>query len=340
MKTYKEFCEEQRQNELNEENKQLTESVERVLNESRVGETAEYEGHHIHIECYDMNDDFDLIWGILQEGYEKLGGFKSFQSKKDLLKKAPMVKLGFCDSEIVAVDVFNDYLGGNKSVGITCVRNEKHEVGKLLVEMIIKENIHRWNDWVWSEASGAIEHYYKKFGGLPVADNYLPIYLLDKPFELVGDGFHFFHWFKGDGSQTDMSQEDLQLRRKMVFGLKDKDTYDRFIKDAYGEFIDFLKRIEEKRIDEKNVLDSYYAVKSELEQSKMIVDKFVGYVEAEFYEFPQYLYDKFREYLDYLKKERRAGRVPDGRMRLHINECIKNGEKAFKKISVLKPLEF
>ena len=111
-------------------------------------------------------------------------------------------------------------------------------------------------------------------------------------------------------------------------------------KDAYGEFIDFLKRIEEKRIDEKNVLDSYYAVKSELEQSKMIVDKFVGYVEAEFYEFPQYLYDKFREYLDYLKKERRAGRVPDGRMRLHINECIKNGEKAFKKISVLKPLEF
>ena len=96
----------------------ISETIRKVLTESRKGENIQYKGRNIHIECYDMYNETDYefiknnintIWQILQEGYANIGGFKGFQSKKQLLSRAPMVKLGFLDNEIIAVDVFNSY---------------------------------------------------------------------------------------------------------------------------------------------------------------------------------------------------------------------------------------
>lgn len=320
---------------------------DKSINESRQGESLEYLGHKIHIECYDMDDASDFafikqnigtIWDILQDGYENLGGFKGYQSKKDLLKKSPMVKLGFYDEEIIAVDVFNDYLGGNKSVGITCFRNNKHEAGALLVEMIIRENIQRVKDWVWIAASGSVEQLYRKHGALQIPNEYLPLYF-DEEYKLADDGFHFHYLFSGE-DENQLTEKEKKARLKTIFGLKDKETYNELVRDAYGPLIDFLKRVDADSLDERLVYDRYFVQHTRLEKAKMIADKIITKISNEnFYDLPQYLYDKFEETLNYLRGERSAGRIPEGRMRLHIDECIKNAEEALNMVSVLEPLE-
>ena len=74
---------------------------------------------NLEIKSFDMNNDEDKsyikkhineIWDLLQKGYEKIGGFKSFQTPKDLLKKTPFLRLGYCNENIVAIAVYNDYV--------------------------------------------------------------------------------------------------------------------------------------------------------------------------------------------------------------------------------------
>ena len=318
-----------------------------VVNESRVGENVEYQGHNIHIECYytDNPDDFtfiknhiDVIWGILQEGYSDMGGYKGYESKSDLLKKSTMVKLGFYDSEIIAVDVFNGYLGGHKSVGITCCKNTNHEAGKLLVQMIIEENIKRWNEWIWAEVSGKIEHYYKKYGGLEVSDKYIPIYLPNIKYKLDGDGFHYHRRFKND-DESILTEKDKEARCKMIMGVKDIETYNTLMEEAYAPLIEFLKSIDVEKVEESNVFGRYFAKKTKVEQAKIIVDKFVAYIEDEdVYEFPKEFYDVFVENILFLENSLEKGDYPQSLRRVYIEECIENGKNGLKKISILKPL--
>lgn len=321
----------------------------KTLNESRVGENVEYKGHTIHIECYYMdapNDlDFikkniDVIWGILQDGYSDMGGFKGYESRSDLLKKSTMVKLGFYDSEIIAVDVFNGYLGGHKSVGITCYKYNNHEAGKLLVKMIIEENIKRWNEWIWAEVSGKIEHYYKKYGALEVADKYIPIYLPNLTYKLVGDGFHYHKRFKKDDENT-LTDKEKEDRCKMIIGVKDVETYNTLIEDAYAPLIEFVNNIGIVKLDESNVFGKYFAKKSKVEQAKIIVDKFVAYIEdEEMYELPKKYYDLFVENISFLEESLKKGTYPTTLRKIYLEECIENGKNALKKLSILKPLTF
>lgn len=323
----------------------IKEAAYNAINESRMGEIAEYNGHKIHIATYMLKDpedrDFitkniDTIWDILTKGYENIGGFKGFQSKKDILKKSPMIKLGFFDDEIVAVDVFNGYLGGNKSVGITCVKNENHEPGVMLVEMIIKENINNWNDWVWCEVSGKIEELYKKNGGLQISDIYLPIFLT-KRYTLVGDGYHYYHTFPDDNKNV-LSEKEKNLRVKCIFGLKDQDTYDIMLEDAYGPLLDFIDRVNNNKLNENKVYDRYFSKKSEIEQSKMIIDRFIEMVENEkVYELPPILYQEFYKRLVFLNNAVKNDTCPEN-IKEYVIECIENGKSAFDKVNILEPI--
>lgn len=318
-----------------------------TVNESRSGEYIEYKGHNIHIECYYMDDEndcayikqnIDTIWSILQDGYQDMGGYKGLESKRDLLKKATMVKLGYYDSEIIAVDIFNGYLGGNKSVGITCYKDINHEAGKLLVEMIIEENIKRWDEWIWAEVSGKIEHYYKKYGGLEVSDKYIPIYLPNLTYKLEGDGFHYHRRFKSDDEQT-LTDKEKDDRCKMIMGVKDEETYEILKEDAYAPLIEFLKSINMEKLDESNVFGRYFAKMSKTEQAKIIVDKYVAYInDEEMYEFPKEYYNIFVENIALLEDTLKKGTFSPKLRKVYLEECIENGKTALKKISILKPL--
>ncbi|MBR6067820.1 MAG: hypothetical protein IKP45_08460 [Bacteroidales bacterium] len=320
---------------------------DKIINESRSGECVEYRGHIIHIECYYMDNEsdyafikqnIDVIWNILQDGYRDMGGYKGLESKRDLLKKSTMVKLGFYDSEIIAVDIFNGYLGGNKSVGITCYKDINHDAGKLLVEMIIEENIKRWDEWIWAEVSGKIEHYYKKYGGLSVSDKYIPIYLPSITYKLEGDGFHYHRRFKSDDENT-LTEKEKEDRCKMIMGVKDEETYEILKEDAYAPLIEFLKSINVEKLDESNAFGRYFAKKSRVEQAKIIVDKYVEYInDEEMYEFPKEYYDVFVENILLLEDALKSGGIPLSLRKVYLEECIERGRDALKKISILKPL--
>lgn len=321
----------------------ISESIRKVLTESRRGESTQYKGHTIYIECYDMHDEsdyafiksnIDTIWAILQEGYSSIGGFKSFQSKKQILERAPIVKLGFYDNTIVAVDVFNGYKGGNKSVGITCVKNENHEPGVLLVEMIIKENIERWEDWVWAEVSGKIEKLYKKYNGFQVPDKYLEIFLTES-YELDNDGYHYYHPFKNDEGKLPTEQE--QLRHKTIFGVKDNATFEILMEDAYGPFLEFISRVKSGKLNE-SVYDRYFAKLSPVEQSKLIVDKIVSMVDEEgIHELPPSIYNELQTRIRFLKNAIESGTCETNRA-CYIEDCITSGERALSKVTLLVPL--
>ena len=209
-----------------------------VLTEERVGETGTYQGHTIQIRTYFMDNhedkkfikaNLDTIWEILQEGYSKLGGFKGIQYKSELMKKVSLVKLGFYDDEIVAVMVCNDYLGGHKAVGLTCTRNQNHEPGVLLVEMIIKENIEKWYDYIWAEISGRIEDIYQKEGGFNVKVKYANVYLGNIKIQ-PQDDYHYTRLIQGvPETKTIYGIKDIN---KIVDAMKDDlDTLKNFLKD-------------------------------------------------------------------------------------------------------------
>ena len=149
----------------------ISESIKKVLKEYKTLDVINFKNHILEVRNYDMsiNDDKEFIvkhkkeiWNILENGYEKLGGFHGFQGKSDMIKKTPLFRLGYCDGELVTVTVYNDYLGGLKCVSATCVKDEKHTLAVKLLDMIIRYNIIHWDEWFWIEASGKIEEMCKK----------------------------------------------------------------------------------------------------------------------------------------------------------------------------------
>ena len=280
-----------------------------MLNEERLGEVANYKGNTILIKTYFMNDEkdksfikenLDTIWNILQEGYKRLGGWKGIQGKSEFTKKVSLVKLGFYNDEIVAVDVCNDYMGGNKSIGVTCVKGEKHEAGVLLVEMIIRENIHRWNDYVWSMVSGRVEEIYKKLNGYNVKTKYLDIYLGAKKAEPLDDGYHFITKVQGKDET------------KTIFGIKNKDAIEQMMMEDFDTLTSFLKDSEEGFVNENRPHNDYFKKRHPIEIAISIIYAFEDYKENYLYnEFPEKLYEKLRLNVKFVEDSIKKGKCPD-----------------------------
>lgn len=104
----------------------IKESVRAILKESTKISEYVYDGHVLSVKTYSREDDGDMeyirankgvIWDILTRGYESLGGFKGFETIRDMLRKCPLYRLGYYDGDLVTVTVYNGYLGGTKCVG-------------------------------------------------------------------------------------------------------------------------------------------------------------------------------------------------------------------------------
>ena len=105
--------------------------------------------------------------------------------------------------------------------------------------------------------------------------------------------------------------------------------------------IEFVNNIGIVKLDESNVFGKYFAKKSKVEQAKIIVDKFVAYIEdEEMYELPKKYYDLFVENISFLEESLKKGTYPTTLREIYLEECIENGKNALKKLSILKPLTF
>lgn len=275
-----------------------------------------------------IKNNLDIIWNILQEGYINKGGFKGIQGKSEFFKKVSMVKLWFLNGNIVAVDIYNDYLGGNKSIGLSCVKGDDHEPGVLLVKMIIKENITKWNDYIWAEVSGRVEDLYRELGGYNVKNEYVNIYLNGRTVELLDDGYHYLRMIGGE------------KLKKTIFGIKDKDVFETMIYGDLNGLEDFLKNKDDGFVNEHYKNNDYFKKQSPIELSIQVIYSFNSYHENYGYnEFPQHLYDKLKENVVYLQKMLKTKKCPDNMVR-RVRNAVDTGLLLLKKTTPIIYMKF
>lgn len=295
----------------------------------------------LEIRNYDMDnttdklyikEHLDEIWAILQTGYEEQGGFKGFQSRNDLLKKSPFLRLGYCNDSIVAVTVYNGYLGGEKCVGFTCVKNEQHETGVKLLELILEYNIVNWEQWIWIEASGKVEEMCKTLGAFNVPCDYAIIYLQNIPYEEC-DEYHYSRMIAG------------KKEVKTIFGFKDAETFD-IIKNNLNKKVDeFLKKTQNKKgglnenqSKKEEIYQQYLQKKGDCQRYKDIIDYFIYLHEDEgINELPIESLNILRSAVDSLQEIINSSHelTID---RKYLRLAIEEGNELLTKISALYPI--
>lgn len=145
-------------------------------------------------------------------------GNKSVRTTRDVLG-ANMAKFVFnAIGQIIALSLYRSDLGGFKRF---CSASRKEDPKyKGAVQEIIKSDIEPYDNWFWVEASGPIEHYFKKHGGNPIP-NYLAHKFLRKPkkdiVELDEDGAHYKRFLFSDSAEP---------TKKMIFGFKSREAAD------------------------------------------------------------------------------------------------------------------
>lgn len=194
-----------------------------------------------------------VFWDILDVSYG--GNLLSYKTVKDLKEKIAFFKFVAKGKIVIKIDADNtefieleenDFLAcatyrstlihkegiDHKLTAIGC--NQTPE-GKEALCDIIKNDIKYFDLFYWVEASGAIEHLFKKFNGYPIPNVFAKEFLnTNKNIILCDDEVHFKR--KIGGSE--------ELFEKMIFGFRDKILLDK-IKTNFEGYEDFRKRINE-----------------------------------------------------------------------------------------------
>lgn len=311
----------------------VKECVLTVLNESTKISEYEYDGHIISVINYSRDNDEDMeyirskkeeIWKILDSGYQKLGGFKGFQTIKDMLKKSPFYRIGYCDGELVTVTVYNGYLGGAKCVGATCVKSDKHDIGVKLLEYIIEYNITDWDNWIWVEASGKIEEMCKNADGFNVPTKFAELYLNHIPFSPV-DEYHYTRMISG------------KKEIKTIFGFKDEESFQIIKNDLNDKVSAFLKKFNLN--EEQSVYSRYISKKHPVYKYKSIIDYFVYLKDDEQYnEFTEESIEILKNAIQIVKKFLQDTTI-DEKEKYYLRIAIEEGQRVIDSSSIIKPIK-
>ena len=193
-------------------------------------------GKPIPYEVYVTNDkDFIMkysneILSLVKNAYRLIGGNKSLTRKEDF-KNVYIAKFVFnSNDKIIALALYRNDLGGFKRFASASNKNDPKYLDA--VQAIIKNDIEPYDNWFWVEASGPIEHYFKKHNGNPIP-NYLVYKFLRKPkkdiVELNADGVHYKRF---------LNTSDYEPTEKIIFGFKNQASMDLVMDkiDNYGQF--------------------------------------------------------------------------------------------------------
>lgn len=102
---------------------------------------------------------------MIEIAYADKGG-SIVKSIDDMLDNSAYLKIVFGnENEILAFLTYSAYAGGKK---LYVGAGKKTKAGKDAIQEIIKSDIEPYDNWVWGEVSGPIEHYFKKHNGRPI----------------------------------------------------------------------------------------------------------------------------------------------------------------------------
>ena len=139
----------------------------------------------------------DQVWDMLQKTYAPIGGFKSADSKEDLIQDSSIWKLVRKGGKIVAVMIYKDKLGRKSIAGATEIGEDGKatEEGKKALLSIVIEDIKLNRSW--SEVSGKMEHLKRKYGAVPIPNKYAAELTGKEILELNPDGYHYTRMIGG-----------------------------------------------------------------------------------------------------------------------------------------------
>lgn len=157
------------------------------------------------------------IMEILTNSYKNIGGFKTFDSVKDVGKKVNLLYGYFNYGVLDACAIYQNFLGGYKMVGCGTIDNSKEN--KQHIHEIIKNDIDNIKEWKWAEVSGGVERLFRKYGGNPIPFEIARV-ILRKDLNNI-DGFHYN---RSIGMNRDVFT-------KCIYGFPDKNVYDKVVND-------------------------------------------------------------------------------------------------------------
>lgn len=189
------------------------------------------------LESYDdinveVIDDIDKIKSLLpavidlvKSTYRPIGGYYGNTNVNKLSRSISLIKIVRNDAGNIASCAF--YRNVNGSFKLQAYGNDGTQFGKDGVKAIVKSDISPYTNWIWGEVSGAIEHYFKKFEGYPLPNEFVVNVLHKNPddIELLDDGFHYRRKIGANSNATE----------KVIYGFPDQDTANKAMNAAEYE---------------------------------------------------------------------------------------------------------
>ena len=171
------------------------------------------------------------IFTLVQNAYSDKGGFAGADNPRILIKDTDRAKLVFDENgKLIACALYYVDIGGFKRFGSAGISG--NELSLKAVEDIIQSDIEPYDNWYWVEASGAIEHLFKKHNGNPI-----PNWIVKDLLELNEDTLAGFRIDESDNVHYFRDIGGIE-QRKMMFGFKDQKARDLAYSSVadYGEF--------------------------------------------------------------------------------------------------------
>jgi hypothetical protein len=228
-------------------------------------------------------------------------------------------------------------MGGFKCVGITkLVTNNPSltQLAKDAIKHIIKEDISNFQDFVWTECSGAVEHLWNKYsdGWLRIPNIYLPIIFPSNIMDTVelyeNDDYHYSRWIHAGPNRS------IKID-KCIFGFPNAKILEDYIERrnmTLQELID--------KLSSSVVLEHMFTnVPNDINNANEIIMYICGFVEeAHIYELTEFEMKMLVESIDLITKfvKERGGRLTQEK-REDLIETAEYGMDFANCCSILRP---
>lgn len=142
--------------------------------------------HFVNLHTTAQKEQYkDQVWELLQGAYANIGGFKGAVNADELAQTPGIWKLSRRNGKIVAAAIYKDS-HGRKTIA---VGTDGSTAGKRDFHIIKNEDLSHKRMWV--EASGAMEHVFKKANTITVPNKYAGVLTGKHILDLNPDGVHY-----------------------------------------------------------------------------------------------------------------------------------------------------
>lgn len=275
----------------------------------------------------------DFVLDMCNKSYQPIGGFKSLSSPDDFVKRVNRIKLVLINDKETTVGACGLYRyinDGWKAIGYASNKSVPNYVD--CVKLIIRDDIARYKDWYWVEASHAIAHLFEKMGGYCIPNIYVPEFTahMVKDSDLLPDGF-------GYTKKVGLGINAIKVA-KYLYGFPNQDMYQK-IMDIYGDIDNFVNETRKIKQLDRSVLESTGSIPGSLPSQIRILIMFIYNLddcitENELYEFPP-------KWIDTLKNTMRMlNQYVINHPSRAVEEAIKLGNEISGKITSLDLHQF